>query len=356
MDELNLHLKSPWNLMTAQPEPNCPLCRSAKIELRHRITIPEIGDRVVARCPQCGYGWVLPIPTMTELEQFYSKEYFEDESGGRGFDGYLSKTYVHRGEGWLIGRRLRREKANGRALDVGCGSGDFLRGVQEASGWQAFGTDLSAYIIDHARRQSDLQLFCGDLMAAAYPAEYFDVVFLRNVLEHVPDPVALISEVRRILAPAGLLWLLVPNGYTEIAPMAAANRQGSLANDIQGHLNFFTPKCFRDWLRRCGFEVEQIYTLGLKRGLFCLGYLPQGWKLSVRRSRASQPKPSRTLSGDSQALPGSSERIARGWKHTLTYAYVRRFLKTSLKLPLWLPLGQELHAVVRVPARREKIS
>ena len=54
----------------------------------------------------------------------------------------------------------------------------------------------------------------------------------------------------------------MPNGYTEIAPIAAANRRGAVANDVQGHLNFFTPVCFRDWLRRCGFQVEQIYSPG----------------------------------------------------------------------------------------------
>jgi len=338
------------------PETVCPLCESAPLAPRHRIRIPELGERVVAECPRCSYASVLPTPTLAELERFYSKEYFEGEPSGRGFADYLGKTYVRKGEGWLIGRRLRREKPQGRVLEVGCGSGDFLRGVQEASGWQAFGTDLSQHIIDYAGREAGLELFCGELATASYPPEHFDAVFLRNVLEHVPGPVAMISEVRRLLRPGGLLWLLVPNGYTELAPFAAADRQGRVADDVQGHLNFFKPACFRDWLRRCGFEVEQIYTLGLKRGLFELGYLPRSWKLSRRRKPAAKAERTPTPPENKPVPPASPGPAPRRWKHSHTYAYVRRFLKTSLKLPIWLPLGQELHAVVRAPARSKQTS
>lgn len=342
--------------MTAVPVTICPLCEAGKTVPRHRIHIPELGDRVVAECARCGYGCVLPRPSLAELEHFYSKEYFEGEPGGRGFDDYLTKRYVRVGEGWLVGREARREKPNGRVLEVGCGSGDFLRGVQEASGWPAFGTDWSSYAIELARRQPGLQLFCGELAAAAFPSEHFDIVFVRNVLEHVPEPVALIREVRRLLCPGGLLVLLVPNGYTEIAPFAAANRRGAVAKDVQGHLNFFTPVCLRDWLRRCGFEVQQIYTLGLKRGLFELGYLPRAWKLSARRDHTLQDIESSNIPRRSDALKGNAGRTIPRWKHTLTYAYIRRFLKCSLKLPLSLPIGQELHAVVRAPAHRSQSS
>jgi SAM-dependent methyltransferase len=334
--------------MPDQPESLCPLCRSANLAARYRIRIPELGERTVAECVRCEYGCVVPTPTLEELERFYSKEYFEGEPGGRGFADYLGKPYVRKGEGWLAGRRLKREKPMGRVLEVGCGSAHFLRGVAETSGWEAFGTDLSAHIIEQAGREPGLQLFCGELAEAHFPPAHFEAVFLRNVLEHVPDPVALVGEVRRVLARGGLLWLLVPNGYTETAPFAAANRQGRETENLQGHLNFFPPVCLLTWLQRSGFQVEQIYTLGLKRGLFELGYLPRAWKVSQRR------KPETTSSPVTAPLPAPplvAPPPPEGWKHTLAYAHLRRFLKSSLKLPLWLPLGQELHAVVRLSAK-----
>jgi SAM-dependent methyltransferase len=314
--------------------PACPLCRSQPTAARYEIEIPELGPREVRECP-CGFYFVSPRPTSGELQRFYSAEYFDSAPGGRGFTDYLSKAHARVGEGRLVGRRLRREKRDGRVLDVGCGAGDFLRGVAQESGWEAHGTDLSPQAIELANREPGLKLFRGELAAARYPDAHFDAVFVRNVLEHVPEPAALVEEVRRITRPGGRVWLLVPNGQTELAPFAGAKRRGGRAVDVQAHLNFFTPTFLRDWLGHCRFEVERLYTLGLKRGLFELGYLPRAWKVSERHRRAATDK------------PAAPPRPASQWKDSLAYAYLRRALKASLKLPLWLPLGQELHAVLR---------
>ena len=89
--------------MTAVSETVCPLCQSEKTVPRHRIRIPELGTAwwrsayAVAIAARCLY------PSLAELEHFYSKEYFEGEPGGRGFDDYLPKSYARIGEGWLSG-------------------------------------------------------------------------------------------------------------------------------------------------------------------------------------------------------------------------------------------------------------
>lgn len=310
----------------------CLLCQCEDTETRWQVHIPEIGERKVAGCPRCGFFFVTPRPSPDELERFYSREYFDAATTSCGFTDHQRKFHARLGEGWLVGRQLRREKPSGRVLDVGCATGEFLRGIQEGSGWEAFGTDLSSYAVEVAHRSPGLNITCGELADIAFPAEYFDAVFVRNVLEHVLEPEALIEELRRILRPGGLLRLVVPNGHTEIRPFDAANRRNELAEDVQAHLNFFTPACFVAWLRQCGFEVSKIYTLGLKRGLFELGLLPKAWKASQK--------------GGPSRAPSRSRETSR-WKQTLFYAYLRRTLKSSLHLPLWLPLGQELHVVLR---------
>lgn len=312
----------------------CLLCGSTDTAERLAVQIPLLGTRPLLQCGRCAFGFVHPRPAPAELGRFYSNEYFQDEHGGRGFTDYFQKSHARRGEGWLMGRRLRRWRPRGRVLDVGCGAGDFLRGVQETSGWEAYGTDLSQEAVAVAGREPGLKLFRGELHQARYPDRHFDAVFVRNVLEHVLDPARLLEELRRVLRLGGRLWLLVPNARTEYARFRADARAGRAGENPQAHLNFFTPASFRVVLERRGFEVERVYTLGLKRGLFELGYLPAGLRTKRRPGKkpsASDPKP------------------VHPWKRTRAYAGFRHATKSFLKLPVWLPLGQELHAVARRP-------
>ncbi|HKP47818.1 MAG TPA: class I SAM-dependent methyltransferase, partial [Pyrinomonadaceae bacterium] len=50
-----------------------------------------------------------------------------------------------------------------------------------------------------------------ELFEASYPAEHFDVVIASEIIEHVPDPEALVIEIRRVLRPGGMLWATTPN-------------------------------------------------------------------------------------------------------------------------------------------------
>jgi 2-polyprenyl-3-methyl-5-hydroxy-6-metoxy-1,4-benzoquinol methylase len=97
----------------------------------------------------------------------------------------------------------------GRLLDVGCGTGSFLRAA-EAHGWDVTGTEFSR---DGARMaESDgYTVFTGDLWEAGFPDEGFDVITCWHVIEHVSDPRRLLFEMRRILSPGGLLVLATPN-------------------------------------------------------------------------------------------------------------------------------------------------
>ncbi|MFN8641712.1 MAG: class I SAM-dependent methyltransferase [Candidatus Binatia bacterium] len=105
---------------------------------------------------------------------------------------------------WLPGRDLR-------ILESGCGSGRWLA-FFERMGHRPIGLDDSRGPLAVARRHGPhLALVRGDVLAAPFPAGSFDVVFSSYVAEHFPDgPDALLREIHRLLAPGGLLLLIVP--------------------------------------------------------------------------------------------------------------------------------------------------
>ena len=73
------------------------------------------------------------------------------------------------------------------------------------------GVDFDARAIHRAKAKFGLELHVGDLKSAGFQGAYFDAITLSHVLEHVPDPIALLVEVRRLLRPGGRMIVTTPN-------------------------------------------------------------------------------------------------------------------------------------------------
>jgi SAM-dependent methyltransferase len=96
-----------------------------------------------------------------------------------------------------------------RVLDVGCGTGDHLRLLAPlVAPGEAVGVDLSATLIEHARRGGTgvgLSFQVGDAYDLPFADGSFDRVVANQVLLHLADPWPAVAEMRRVLAPGGLL-------------------------------------------------------------------------------------------------------------------------------------------------------
>lgn len=106
-----------------------------------------------------------------------------------------------------------RGEQTGKLLEIGCGSGTFLAGMQQL-GWQVEGIDIDAQAVAIARNKYSVAVRKGSLTEQKYPTGTFDAVVMCHVIEHVPDPRTLLSECRRILAPGGNLVITTPNSQS----------------------------------------------------------------------------------------------------------------------------------------------
>ena len=316
--------------------PACPLCDSAKTEKRSWIEIPTLGEKTVRGCSDCGFHFVHPRPSGEELRQFYSAEYFADDSeSGHGYDDYSRKEHARWAEGYVFGRKLARWKSSGRLLELGAGRGEFLCAAVDASGWKATGVELSEDAVASARAACAgraIEFHPGELAEQDLVPGSFDAVIARDVIEHLIDPAQVLRQLKALLVPGGRLWMNVPNAHTELAPFRRANAADRAGFEGQAHLNYFFPDRFAVWLEKQGWVVDRAYTIGLKRGLFALGYLPGALKTSRWRRR-----------GGGTGNPSDRPNAAPQWKRSRWYGRVRHRLKYSFKLPISAPWGQELY-------------
>lgn len=150
--------------------------------------------------------------------------------------------------------RLGRAE-RGRVLDVGCGDGSMLVELARR-GWEVRGLDFDAEAVAVARGRG-LRVDLGGLRAQGYPAESFEVVTMSHSLEHVPEPQAVLEEVRRVLTPGGKAVVLTPNASSWLHRKVGRDWQPL---EPPRHLQVFTRQALRDLMERAGFAQVQAET------------------------------------------------------------------------------------------------
>jgi len=142
----------------------------------------------------------------------------------------------------------------GRILDIGCGNGTELYKLK-AMGWEAYGVEMDAEASERARLKG-ISVFTGDLSGAKYPDQFFHVVRMSFVLEHLPNPRETLQEIRRILVPNGRIYISIQNARS-LHYGLFGQRWFSL--DVPRHLFTFTPKTIRRLFSSLNLELKNIW-------------------------------------------------------------------------------------------------
>lgn len=227
---------------------NCPLCGApeARTLLTTAARTPEAKPYHIVECGNCALRYTHPLPSAEELTELYGHEYYGVEKSRR-FSWDRLRRALHHSVIWQR-RRALLDRPPGRALDIGCGDGDFLAALKRR-GWEVYGTEFSAAAYMLAQSKG-IAVHQGELASASYPDNFFDVVTLWHVLEHLPVPAAELAEIQRILRDDGLLVVEVPNSACTTFQLCG-ERWFPLG--VPGHLQHFTPATVQRLLRHAGF-------------------------------------------------------------------------------------------------------
>ena len=142
-----------------------------------------------------------------------------------------------------------------RVLDLGCGAGRFLAGLDDA-----IGVEIAEHAAERARANvpgADIRLVEPD---GSLPLGHGDVdlVWCSEVLEHIPDVAHALLEIRRVLRPQGRLLATVPDHPRLRRTLIALTRFEQHFDPLGQHVRFFTGRSLAAALEHAGFTSVRI--------------------------------------------------------------------------------------------------
>jgi SAM-dependent methyltransferase len=252
----------------------CRVCGSARLKnlpFRYRYQESWLQAR---ECSSCGVIFLDPQPTDQQIRDMYSREYFDGDFRCGHEAGYFDNETLKNLSGDAAMCAIQAYRKSGRFLEIGCAGGAFLETARKV-GFEAHGVEFSAVAAEFARTRFGLDVFTGDVLEARFPADHFDVIYMGDVIEHLPRPGETLTEVARILAHDGLLVVACPSQTSTLF-----SRLGFFAYALLGktatvsmppyHLFEYRPASLSFLLRRCGLSIVRVEAAILPPGKISL--------------------------------------------------------------------------------------
>lgn len=244
------------------PQIPCNLCGADDFEILFDTGVAQ-SARIV-KCRHCDLIYANPRAAGVDHE-----EYEKDQPEGllEGVEADTAHPYPWRydkekfqtrdfDETFRLLQGLHPKK--GHVVEVGSGLGFLLKRFID-DGWSATGVDPWRELPAFTRAVQGFDTIPLTLEKAALPDASADVVILLHVIEHVPDPVATMREIWRVLKPGGHMVLETPR-YDTLMFRLMGRRERSLRMD--GHIYFFTDRTLQESFGKAGFRPVDLRHVG----------------------------------------------------------------------------------------------
>ena len=232
----------------------CPVCQSADLHFVLKTEDYTVTHEKfeVWECSRCSLRFTMDAPDDASIARYYQSENYISHSNTN--QGLVNRLYH------LVRKKTLHSKyqllthatgkKTGNHLDIGAGTGAFVRYMRE-HGWQSTGLEP-----DEAARQQALQCNQANLIEAAalyqLPADHFDAITLWHVLEHVHDLYPYLQQIKKIVKPGGRIFIALPN-YTSYDGTTYGAHWA--AYDVPRHLYHFSPAAVAYMLKAADLQL-----------------------------------------------------------------------------------------------------
>ncbi len=202
----------------------------------------------MVRCERCGLLRSDPILTDAELARLYAGSHFTYAAEAQ----FTGATYLH-----YLRETLPFVRTRGRIMEIGCGSGFFLDRALDEGFTEAWGVEPSVAAVEAASPRVRDRIRIGLYDRSTFPPDQFDCICAFQILDHAPDPAAMLRACHAHLRPGGVALFI-----NHDAGALSARLLGELSPivDVE-HTVLFDQRTMRRVFERCGFRVERVFSV-----------------------------------------------------------------------------------------------
>lgn len=232
---------------------HCRICNKEKLDFYY--SQGNSGEYKFYKCSSCG---VVNYDLSTGLDQ---KKY-----GGYFTDPFDESDKINKAQQLTFRFIKSNLKETGKAIDIGCGNGKLLHLLKQ-EGWEVKGLELSSLLADSIKEKLSIEVKVADFLTyEPGKSDLYDLVTLRHVLEHLPDPVLAMKKINSFLNSGGYAVLEFPNiealdlKFKRFLQRKNIYQKKYREDYIPGHCNEYSKSSFEYLAAKTGFELVEFET------------------------------------------------------------------------------------------------
>ncbi|MFP4845196.1 class I SAM-dependent methyltransferase [Winogradskyella sp. PE311] len=247
---------------------NCNVCGSSnykkKFEFSYtsnyvleKLDIEESPNTYIMICIDCGHNYAYPQLHHSLLAKYYevlNSEFFDLDK--------LPKTDVLFKEHAKVRNLVEQNTTNGNILEVGSGYGFLVNGF-DTKKWNKYAVEPSPHASRYLRENSKVNIQNTTFENAIFKDNYFDVIVLFDVIEHIQNPQFFFNRIKEILKPDGYVY--IGTGNIESLNAKIAQKHWAYFGSWE-HISFFTKKSIKFLLSSNDMKLVKIVKRPYKIG------------------------------------------------------------------------------------------
>ncbi len=234
-----------------EPVSECPLCGNKE----RRYLVSRFGLDIY-RCPECTVGYLDPRIKYKRIHKIY----WSDETSANIFttDAQSQVDEIK----YDYGLNLAKEwglPGKKKVLDIGCGTGLFLKRAQKFGFDDCVGIDPNKLYLKCYEKVEGIRFYSTDFESLKLDelGDNFDCMSMWSVLEHIYDPVKFFTRMNKLMKKGGIFLIFVPNTNA----LSTRLFRGQSPIFVWKHVTYWTVDSLKFFMEKMGYKVELVETV-----------------------------------------------------------------------------------------------